>query len=103
MNTSIDIVDLLVTTAFAILGYLLQQKDTKQGKQIDLLFEKHDHDAAALDALKLKIAEQHYQKAELDRKFHSLENATREGFLDLGKKLDRLSDALLAHITHEGK
>lgn len=103
MNTSIDIIDLLVTTIFAILGYLLQQKDAKQGKQIELLFEKHDADATALEALKLKIAEQHYQKAELDRKFNSLECATREGFLDLGKKLDRLSDALLAHITHEGK
>lgn len=99
---NINVMDLIVSGVIAVLWYLLQQKDSKQADEIKLLFDKHDSDVKQLEELKLKIAENHYQKIELDAKFHSLETATRDGFTDLGKKFDRLSDALMAHIV-EGK
>lgn len=94
-----EYISLVVGGVFTVLWYLLKQKDEMQAEQIKTLFIKHDQDAAGLEALKLKIAENHYPKGELDVKFHSLEQATREGFKDLGGKFDRLSEALL-HIKH---
>ena len=84
----------------ALIGYLLRQKDAEQGSKIDLLFSKHDNDAAALQELRLQIARDHYQKEELDARFARLEAAFQKGFDDLGRKFDRLSDVLLQHM-HE--
>lgn len=106
----------LLGSIFSVIGYLLRQKDNEQGKQIQavkeesanrdakqdtqiaLLFTKHDADVAALQELRLQIARDHYQKEELDARFTRLEAAFQKGFDDLGKKFDRLSDALLQHM-----
>jgi hypothetical protein len=97
----VHLIDLIMAGGAGLLWYLLKQKDSAQEEQIKLLFKKHDEDAAALEALKLKIAEHHYPKQELDTKFKSLEEATRDGFAHIGKKFDRLSDILVAHIAQE--
>ena len=39
-------VDLIIGGVFTVLWFLLRQKDANQAKQIDLLFSKHDEDAA---------------------------------------------------------
>ena len=106
----------LLGSIFSVIGYLLRQKDNEQGKQIQavkeesanrdakqdtqiaLLFTKHDDDVAALQELRVQIARDHYQKEELDARFTRLEAAFQKGFDDLGKKFDRLSDALLQHM-----
>ncbi|MCG3177619.1 MAG: hypothetical protein MOGMAGMI_02593 [Candidatus Omnitrophica bacterium] len=108
----------LISIVFSIIGYFLRQKDAEQGKLIEqvrtdcstrdakqdsniaLLFSKHDADVSALQDLRLQIARDHYQKEELDARFTRLEAAFQKGFDDLGKKFDRLSDALMQHM-HE--
>lgn len=89
-----------------VLWYLARQKDERQQKEIDhlrdevtnktdVLFKKHDADAAELQQLKLQIASQHYVKGELDNKFDKLETSFREGMQAMGQKFDKLADAIL--------
>lgn len=82
-----------------IIGWFLRQKDEAQAKQISALWLKHDEDAAALADLKERIAREHYVKAELDARFQRLEDAFRDGFNELGQKLDKLTDVMLQHIS----
>lgn len=96
-----DTLMLILSSLFAVLWWLLRQKDAAQAKQIDLLFQKHDEDAKALQELRVEIAKTHYVKDELDAKFERLEGAFRDGFSQLGQKFDRLSEALTAHISKE--
>lgn len=96
----IEFVLLVISGVFAVLWYLLRNKDSHQEEQIKILFVKHDNDVSALEALKLRIAENHYPKTELDVKFLSLETTTRDGFKDLGIKFDKLSEALINHVYH---
>lgn len=91
-----------VTGVFSIVWWLLRQKDASQERQIEaqqrqieLLFRKHDDDAQRLEDLKLKIAENHYMKTELDQKIAHLDNSIREGLRDLGGKLDKLTEVLI--------
>jgi hypothetical protein len=103
MTLTTEIVLFLMSGIFTVLWYLLTQKDAKQAKEIALLFEKHDHDAQALQELRVQIAEGHYKKSELDYKFDRLELAITNSFITLGSKFDKLSDVLIAHIQHEDK
>lgn len=73
-----------------LLWYLLRQKDSAQGEQIKLLFEKHDKDAKELENLRLEIAKHHYDRGELDRKFEKLEGSLKDSFSSLERKLDEL-------------
>ena len=93
----------LSSILIGIVGWLLSNKDAKQSKEIDLLFKKHDEDAAALSALRLEIAKEHYLKHELDARFQSLESVFRTGMNDLGIKFDKLSTVLIEHITREDR
>lgn len=86
---------------FSVLFWLLRNRDEAQAAQIKLLFEKHDADAQALQELRVQLASRHYEKPELDVRFRAMEDVTREGFRDLGKKFDRLTDILTKHITEE--
>jgi len=89
----------ITSILIGIVGWLLSNKDAKQSKEIDLLFKKHDDDAAALAALRLEIAKEHYLKHELDTRFQSLESVFRIGMNDLGVKFDKLSGILIDHVT----
>lgn len=91
----VEIALAIVSAFFIVLWYLLQQKDSKQQKDIELLWTKHDMDAKELELLKLQIASQHYVKTELDSKFDRMEETFRSGFKDLGTKVDQLTTALL--------
>jgi len=91
----------LVSILIGIVGWLLSNKDAKQAKEIEVLFRKHDEDAAALAALRLEIAKEHYLKHELDARFQSLESVFRTGMADLGQKFDHLAQVLTDHIVRE--
>lgn len=98
---SFDLIMTAVGGVFSVLWWLLRQKDEAQQEQIRLLFRKHDDDAAALQELRVMIAQKHYERPELDAKFDRLDQTFREGFRDLGTKFDKLSDTLTIHITKE--
>ncbi len=87
----------------AVIGWFLRQKDEQQAKAIALLFQKHDEDVDALSDLKERIAREHYVKGELDARFQRLEDAFKTGFHELGAKIDKLADAMMAHLTRAGK
>jgi hypothetical protein len=92
------IIQLGVVTMIGGIGWFLRSKDEFQGKQIALLFLKHDEDAKALQELRIQIASNHYVKQELDARFDKLEAAFTSGFKGLGEKFDRLAEKL----THNG-
>lgn len=87
---------LAIGGVFTVLWWLLRQKDYRQEKQIELLFQKHDDDAKRLQDLELEIAKNHYLKNELDAKFDKIENAFRDGMKDMGDKIDKLVTVLTA-------
>lgn len=100
------IIEIVLTILIAIIGYFLRQKDEKQQeslndlktaseKEIALLWQKHDQDAQDLSELRLHIASQHYVKTELDARFDKMELAFSQGFDSLGRKMDKMIDALL--------
>jgi hypothetical protein len=96
-----DLIAYIMTPTVAVLWYLLRQKDDKQAGEIQLLFKKHDQDAEELKQLRLKIAEDHYKRGELDTRFDKLEGTIKSSFGDLGSKFDKLSEALLKHVQYE--
>ncbi len=91
----------LSTILITVVGWLLSNKDAKQAREIEILFKKHDEDAAALAALRIEIAKEHYLKHELDDRFRSLENAFKDGMRDLGNKFDNLTGILVEHVRKE--
>lgn len=93
----------LTAILIGLVGSLLSNKDAKQGQEIELLFKKHDEDAAALAALRIEIAKEHYLKHELDDRFRSLEQAIKESSATLGTQFDNLAKTLVAHLIEGGK
>jgi hypothetical protein len=91
----------VLTLLFSVIGWLLSNKDAKQAREIEILFKKHDDDAAALAALKLEIAKEHYLKHELDARFQQLDTTFREGFDGLRSEFKELARVLISHITKE--
>ena len=77
-----------VGVLFSGVGYLLAKRDTAHEDAIKELFSMHKEDAARLQELTVKIAENHYPKVEinamldqfkkyLDQRFDQLEMAVR--------------------------
>jgi hypothetical protein len=89
---------LIVSTVFSVIGWSLKSKDEQQAQQIKLLFEKHDADAKELQDLRVKIAEKHYERNDVDGKIDKIERTVKDGFEGLGVKFDKLADALNAHL-----
>ncbi len=91
----------LTSLLIGVVGWLLANKDAKQGHEIDLLFKKHDEDAAALGALRIEIAKEHYLKHELDSRFQSLQDTFKDELRGLGTKFDHLTNVLIEHVRKE--
>lgn len=102
MCVNVEMLVFVLGITISIIGWFLRSKDAEQAAQIKLLFEKHDQDATALQELRVQIAAKHYERPELDAKFDRLDATFRNGFDNLGDKFDRLSDALIKHISKEG-
>ena len=96
-----DFLMYLLNGLLVVVWYLLRQKDESQQQAIDLLFKKHDEGKKELSDLKLHIAEAHYGKDELDRKLEKIEQTFRDGFADIGRKIDVLSKTLIDHIHRD--
>ena len=98
------------TLVVGIIGSLLSRKDAQQEKQItsletavELLFKKHDGDVSDLRDLREMVVGQHYRRDELDVKFEKLDDTFRNGFRDMGEKLDKLTTTLISHLgEHTG-
>ena len=88
-----------IAMLLGVVGWFLRSKDEAQAKQISALWEKHDEDVRSLQELRERIAREHYVKAELDMRFQRLEDAFRDGFRDMGDKLDKISSLLLDHLA----
>ncbi len=86
MNIPVEI----VCAVLALVVGLLANQNRLQQKSIDLLFSKHDELWQRVDAHKLYIAENHYQKRELDAKFDRIEGFLRNGFDALSTKIDHM-------------
>ena len=89
----------ILSGLFAVLWWLLRQKDSAQQKQISMLFEKHDEDAKRLQDLELDIAKHHYLKVELDPKFDRLAASFRTDMEALGSKVEKLTDAVVRRVS----
>jgi hypothetical protein len=101
---TLDLADLALAAIgllISVLAYLLKRKDEEQAVLIKDLYDKHHADADRLHQVELKIAADHYVKAELDHKFDKVERALIQGFESLGNKFDALSIHLTAHIMQE--
>lgn len=99
MESLKDIAAAGIFMLLGIVGWFLRAKDSAQEKQISALWEKHDEDVRSLQELRERIAREHYVKAELDMRFQRLEDAFRDGFRDMGDKLDKISSLLLDHLA----
>ena len=71
-----------------IFVYLLKSKDASQEKQITDLFQKHEDDSDRLRELELKVAQNHYQKIEVDAILDRFKS-----YLD--ERFDRLEKSIL--------
>lgn len=63
----VTIVIFVITVFFSLIGYFLMQKDTKQGRDIDMLFAIHKEDSERLEAHKLETAGNYHKKPEIER------------------------------------
>ena len=88
----------VMTLVFGVLGWLLSNKDAKQADELKLLFKKHDEDVAELTNLRIKIAEQHYQKPELDAKFNDINATLKSGFLGLEASIKEMAKSFMSHV-----
>ncbi len=75
----------------AVFVYLLNKKDSAQESDIQILYEKHDEDANRLRDLELKVAQNHYQKMEVDAILDRFKS-----YLD--DRFDRLEKSILNKI-----
>lgn len=94
-----DLAMYIVTGMVAVIAWFLRSKDEAQARQIALLFSKHDEDAARLADLEIRIAKEHYLKHELDQRFDRVETAVKTGLLDVGTKIDKLTQTMIDHIA----
>lgn len=101
MNDFWPLFSLVISGVFSVLFWLLRAKLDTQVQQINTLFKKHDEDVQALQDLRVQLAGRHYERDVLDAKFERLETAFKEIGKELGAKMDRLSDALMVHISEE--
>ena len=103
-----------ITGIFGLLGWSLNRQIAQHEKEndekfadvkesTDLLFKKHDEDAAKLQDLREMVLSQHYKREELDIKFERLEGAFSHGLEGVAEKLDELNKTMTTHIgEHAG-
>lgn len=95
---------------FSIVGWLLKNKDDTQSKQIAnlenriaSLYQKYDQNTVAIQDLRLQIAREHYQKAELDDRFTELKVTIKDGLRDMADRFDKLAEAMRMHMIEESR
>lgn len=114
-----ELVMLGLGVLIALIGYLLAKRDEKRQEEIKMcvetieklrrdhqseiheLFRLRNQDVAALADYKLKIAENHYPKSELDARFSQLNQTMERGFGSLGEDIRAMTKALTEHVNKE--
>lgn len=93
---------------FGIIGWLLARKDDAQEKEIvtmkkyfEAVFTKLDANANNLADFKTYVAGEHYKARTIDEKFDKIETTFKDGFREMGTKLDKVADAMMRHIEGE--
>jgi len=76
----IELAGILFTVFASVIGHLLSLKDASQAEQIKELFLKHETDARALEDLRLKLAENHLSKIEVEKLFIDFKGYLNERF-----------------------
>lgn len=98
-----------VTALFGIIGWLLANKDKKQGeeiaelknefkKEVETLYRLHHLDEEKLAEYKLIVAQNHYTQPQVDFRFQQLDNTMREGFKELSADIKDMTKLLQAHL-----
>lgn len=101
-----------VSLLFGVIGYLLSQKDKRQGEEIaeikatcradiENLYRLHHADHEKLSEYKLLVAQNHYTQPQIDFKFQQLDNTMREGFRILSADLKEMTRTLTEHMMAE--
>lgn len=94
----------VVGLVFSVIGYLLADKDKKQGEEMEKLYglyHKLKDDAATFQ---LKVAENHYPKNELDKRFDQLNHTITVGFSELSREIREMNKTMHDHFTdHHGQ
>lgn len=98
-----DIALLVITSLFAVFGYLLRQKDMKQEEQIKGLQEDHVKDSERLRVLELKLAEEYHKKDELNGIVNSLRQSFRDGIAEVTARLDKMQEMMMDHVIGSKK
>lgn len=87
----------------------LLEKNDFVGRQIALLFTKHDDDVERLRQLEMRVGTEHYNKPEIDAKVERIEATLRQGFSEMsadikamGKQFDDLSRQLITLANGNG-
>lgn len=83
---------------FSIIGWLLSNKDKRQGEEIAKLFLLHDEDSKELRRLEREIDKDHYPKSELDIRFDKFDASVKEGFKSLSADIKELTKTLHDHV-----
>jgi len=115
-------VSLVLGLGFSIIGWLLSDKDRKQGVEIaelraalekereargvveGELYKLHNTDAQNLLRLELEIAKTHHTKDDLDRQLDALRSAFTDGFKSLGESIRQMmQDHVEQHHKDRGQ
>lgn len=89
---------ILLGVVFGAMGWLLSSKDKKQGDDIDTLYSLCHAQQKELSEHKLKIAENHYPKHELDQRFQQLNITLAEGFRGLSSDVKEMTKMMHDHL-----
>lgn len=82
-----EFISIAVGIVFAVVGYLLAQKDARQAEHIKDLYEKHSTDAQKLFDLELQVAKNHPDRDAIKDMFTNFMTQMNERF-------DRLEQAV---------
>lgn len=74
------IIAIIGAVIIGVMGYLLAKKDAAQEAQLEDLYKKHEADASKLQILEVKIAENHYPKAEINQIVENLKKYLDDRF-----------------------
>lgn len=86
-----EYLSIAIGVGFSVIGYLLSQKDKKQGEEIDSLRREIQQGRADFISLQLHIAGDHYKAQTIDFKFAQIDVSIKEGFKELREDIKALA------------
>jgi hypothetical protein len=88
---------IVIGIIFSVIGYLLADKDRKQGAETEKMFMLHHRLKEEISLFQLKVAENHYPKNELDRRFDHLNHTITVGFSKISGEVHEMNKAIQEH------